>query len=108
MVIGQYNVDNLAPTSATLPRVASQIANSLFMPEIVFLQEIQDNSGPTDDGVVDATVTLSTLAQSAFDQGGGFLYNFTEVISVNDQDGGEPGGNIRPAYLYASPFLLTI
>ena len=70
------------------------------MPDIMFLQEIQDSSGPTDDGTVDASITLSTLARSAFLQGGEFLYNFTEVLSVNDQDGGEPGGNIRPAYLY--------
>jgi hypothetical protein len=99
IVIGDYNVDNLAPNSTTLPQVAGQIVNSLLQPDVMFLQEIQDSSGPTDDGVVDANVTLLTLAQSIVDQGG-FKYNFTEVISVNDQDGGEGGGNIRPAYLY--------
>lgn len=92
-------VDNFAPNSTTLPHVASQIANSLLMPDIMFMQEIQDNSGPTDDGVVDASLTLSTLANEIVTQGGSFLYNFTEVIPINDQDGGEIGGNIRPAYL---------
>lgn len=69
------------------------------MPDIMFLQEIQDNSGPTDDGVVDASLTLSTLARTIITAGGNFLYDFTEVVSQNDQDGGEGGGNIRPAYL---------
>lgn len=98
LLIGSYNVDNLAPTSPTLPIVASQIANALHSPDMMFLQEIQDNSGPTDDGVVDANVTLTTLAQS-IQENGGARYEFAEVVSVDGQDGGEPGGNIRPAYL---------
>ncbi len=79
--------------------MADQIANFLKTPDLIFLQEIQDNSGPTDDGVVAADVTLQTLANAITAAGGSFAYNFTEVISVNDQDGGEIGGNIRPAYL---------
>ncbi|KAI0689067.1 DNase I-like protein [Cytidiella melzeri] len=102
LVIGEYNVDNFAPNSTTMPVVASQIVHSLLMPDMIFLDEIQDNSGPTNNGVVDASLTLSTLAQSVVSQGGAFLYNFTEVISVNNQDGGETGGNIRPAYFFDS------
>lgn len=64
----------------------------------MFLQEIQDNSGETDDGTVDASLTLSKLSAAVGSQSS-VAYNFTEVISVNDQDGGAPGGNIRPAYL---------
>ena len=99
VTIGDYNVDNMAPDSAHLPAVASDIATHLLTPDIVFLQEIQDNSGPTDDGTVDASVTLSTLVSAIEGLESGVQYNFTEVISVNDQDGGEIGGNIRPAYL---------
>ncbi|GJE88270.1 DNase I-like protein [Phanerochaete sordida] len=99
VTLGDYNVDNMAPNSTTLPQAAGDIAKHLQSPDIMFMQEIQDNSGPTDDGTVAADVTLRTLAASIAAQGG-IAYNFTEVVSVNDQDGGEPGGNIRPAYLF--------
>lgn len=99
ITIGDYNVDNMAPNSATLPQAGNDIATHLLTPDIMFLQEIQDNSGPTDDGTVDASVTLSTLSKAIASQSS-VTYSFTEVISVNDQDGGEPGGNIRPAYLF--------
>ena len=95
----ERQVDNFAPTSPTVPQVANQIANFLKSPDIVFLQEIQDSSGATDDGTVDANLTLSTLISAIEAAGGATTYDFTEVISVNDQDGGEGGGNIRPAYM---------
>lgn len=94
-------VDNLSPKSTTLPSVANQIVNFLKSPDIIFLQEIQDNNGETDqpDGIVDASLTLSTLLNSISASGGRAKYNFTEVISQDGQDGGAPTGNIRPAYL---------
>lgn len=64
----------------------------------MFLQEIQDNSGEIDNGVVDANVTLSNLSAAIASQSN-VKYNFTEVIPNNDQDGGVLGGNIRPAHL---------
>ena len=81
--------------------IGNHIANFLNSPDIVFLQEIQDNSGPTDDGTVIANVTLTNLA-NAIQQAGNAseAYSFVEIAPVNDQDGGEPGGNIRVAYLY--------
>lgn len=88
----------MGPASSHLPNVATDIVTHLRTPDIMFLQEIQDNSGETDDGTVDANVTLSTLSAAISSQST-VKYNFTEVISVDDQDGGEPGGNIRPAYL---------
>ena len=91
-------VDNMGPDSAHLPAAANDIATHLLTPDIMFLQEIQDNSGETDDGTVDANVTLSNLSAAIASQSS-VNYDFTEVISVNDQDGGELGGNIRPAYL---------
>ena len=82
-----------------MPSVASQIVNSLKQPDLMFLQEIEDSSGVTPDGAVNATTTLTTLLNSIKASGGRAKYNFTEVISVNGQDGGIGGGNIRPAYL---------
>ena len=36
------------------------------------------------------------------------VYNFTEIPPVNDESGGEHGGNIRNAYLYALTISQTI
>ena len=88
----------MAPTSGHLPTVANHIAKYLNTPDIMFVQEIQDDSGPTDDGVVSANLTLTTLV-NAIQKESGILYNFTAIDPVDKQDGGEPGGNIRQAYL---------
>lgn len=96
----------MGPRSGHLAGVAGHIANFLASPDIMFLQEIQDNSGTGDDGVVDATETLTNLVASISTQGG-VAYNYTEIVPVNDQDGGVPGGNIRPAYLYVV-FLVRV
>lgn len=50
VTVGSYNVNNLAPNSTTLPKIAQHIAQYLKSPTLVFLQEIQDDDGPTDDG----------------------------------------------------------
>lgn len=49
--------------------------------------------------VVSANETLSKLA-SAVKEHGGVAYNYTDIDPENDTNGGERGGNIRPAYLY--------
>ena len=88
----------MAPNSAHVPAVANHIAKYLNMPDIVFVQEIQDDSGPTDDGVVSANLTLTTLV-NAIEKESGILYSFVDIAPVDKQDGGQPGGNIRQAYL---------
>ncbi|KAI0333748.1 DNase I-like protein [Cubamyces sp. BRFM 1775] len=110
LTIGDYNVENMAPTTAHLPTVANHIANFLNSPDIVFLQEIQDNSGETDDGTVSANLTLSTLASAvATARGAGSpTYAFLDIDPENGQDGGEPGGNIRTAYLYNATKLRLV
>jgi len=88
----------MAPNSSHIPTVANHIANYLNTPDIMFVQEIQDDSGPTDDGVVSANLTLTTLV-NAIQRESGVLYSFVDIAPVNNQDGGQPGGNIRQAYL---------
>ncbi|KZZ96679.1 endonuclease/exonuclease/phosphatase family protein [Moelleriella libera RCEF 2490] len=97
--VADYNAENLAPDSPHMNSVIDQIVHKLRLPDLVFLQEVQDNSGPTNDGVVSANVTLSTLTQG-IKKLSGVTYNFTDVDPVDGQDGGQPGGNIRCAYLY--------
>ncbi|NEO25970.1 MAG: hypothetical protein F6K03_03495 [Kamptonema sp. SIO4C4] len=50
------------PTVAVGDAIAQQILTNLNTPDIIGLQEIQDNSGSEDNGVVAADVTLQTLA----------------------------------------------
>lgn len=49
--------------------------------------------------VISANETLSTLADSIKSQGG-LTYDFINIDPIDGADGGQPGGNIRVAYLY--------
>ncbi len=102
--IGSYNVENLGgnATQARIDAVAGQIAVNMAAPHIVSLQEIQDNDGATGSGVVAADVTLTRLAAAVNAQAPGRSYAWITVNPVNGADGGQPGGNIRQAFLYDS------
>jgi hypothetical protein len=106
--VATYNLDNLSPDTspAKFASLGSQIVNNLGSPDILAVQEIQDNDGSTDDGVVDCSVTMSDLV-NAIVAAGGPTYSWTEVDPVNDQDGGEPGGNIRQVTMYRTDVGLT-
>jgi predicted extracellular nuclease len=99
--IATYNVENLAPTDppSKFQALAQGIVTNLADPDIIAVEEIQDDDGATDDGVVDAGQTIATLT-NAIVAAGGPQYASEEIDPVNDQDGGEPGGNIRIVFLY--------
>ena len=61
--IATFNVENLAGNEpdAKYNTLAGMIVNNLAAPDIVSLEEIQDNNGATNDSVVDANVTLDRL-----------------------------------------------
>jgi predicted extracellular nuclease len=100
--IGSYNVENLGgnATQARIDAVAGQITLNMAAPHIVSLQEIQDNNGATNDGTVGADLTLSRLAAAVNAQAPGRNYAWLTVNPQNNTDGGQPGGNIRQAFLY--------
>ncbi|CBX99304.1 hypothetical protein IAQ61_000562 [Plenodomus lingam] len=106
ITFGAYNVENLAPNSTHHPFLAEHIVNYMKSPDIIFVQEVQDDNGPTNDAVVSANLTLSTLT-AAIAAAGGPNYAFTDIAPVDDRDGGQPGGNIRTAYLY-KPSLIRL
>ena len=103
LTIATYNVLNLDPTDAPTGRftaIALQLINNLGSPDIVALQEVQDNSGPTNNGTVSASMTLQMLVD-AISANGGPTYTFVDnPFITNNANGGEPGGNIRTAFLY--------
>ncbi|WP_374058093.1 endonuclease/exonuclease/phosphatase family protein [Marinitenerispora sediminis] len=96
-----YNVENLSPADEQdkFDRLAEGIVANLRSPDIVNLEEIQDNSGPANDGVVDADETLERLV-AAIKDAGGPTYHWRQISPENNQDGGQPGGNIRNAFLF--------
>lgn len=49
ITVGAYNVENLAPDSAHHPLLADHIVKYLKSPDIIFVQEVQDDNGPTND-----------------------------------------------------------
>ncbi|GAB3913820.1 endonuclease [Microlunatus endophyticus] len=103
LAIATYNVENLAPSdpASKFTALADGIVKNLSSPDIVALEEVQDNDGATDDGVVAADQTLKKLT-SAIVAEGGPDYAWRSVDPVSDQDGGEPGGNIRNVFLYTT------
>lgn len=99
LAVATYNVENLDPSDATFDKHAAAIVNNLQSPDIVSLEEIQDNNGAKDDGTVDASETVNKLID-AIVAAGGPKYDWRSINPVNDQDGGEPGGNIRQVFLF--------
>ena len=99
--LASYNVENLGGTAAAsrFTAIAGQLASNVGAPHLISLQEIQDNNGATNDGTVAANVTLETL-KTALNAATGRSYAWVSVTPQNNTDGGEPGGNIRQAFMY--------
>jgi VCBS repeat-containing protein len=101
LTVATFNVENLDPGdgAAKFAGLADAIVNNLKAPDIINLEEIQDNNGPTNDSVVDASVTYQTLI-NAIAAAGGPTYQYRQIDPVDDTNGGEPGGNIRVGFLF--------
>ena len=103
LAMATFNVENLDPGDgpAQFAALASIIVNNLRSPDLLALEEIQDNNGAVNDSVVDATATLSMLRDAVL-AAGGPSYAWRVIDPVDDQDGGEPGGNIRQGFFFRS------
>ena len=104
LTIANYNVENLDPGdgAAKFNTLAQQIVTNLKAPDILALQEAQDNNGPTNNSVTSASTTLQMLVDAIKAASGNTVeYAFQDNPFIGDDlNGGEPGGNIRVAYLY--------
>ncbi len=101
LAVATYNVENLDPgdDQAKFDRLAEGIVRNLASPDIVALEEIQDNSGPDDDGTVAADRTVTKLLDAVV-AAGGPRYDWRGIAPQDKQDGGQPGGNIRNVFLF--------
>ncbi|GAB4024697.1 hypothetical protein GCM10028773_47960 [Spirosoma koreense] len=101
LTVATFNVENLAPTDGATKfnNLASRIVNNLKSPDIITLEEIQDNNGTGTSGVVDASTTYQMLI-NAVASAGGPTYQYRQIDPVFGQDGGAPGGNIRQGFFF--------
>ncbi|MEM7642888.1 MAG: choice-of-anchor I family protein [Pseudomonadota bacterium] len=108
-----YNVLNVTSATGTgdsgdddaeqIAALADQFVFNLGSPDIIALQEIQDDGGEADgadDGILSADETLTAIVD-AISAAGGPEYQFASaIVDVAGETGGVPGGNIRNAYLW--------
>jgi hypothetical protein len=100
IAVATYNVENLDPSDGpAFARHAELIVDHLRSPDLIAIEEIQDNDGAANTAVTDASTTWSMLV-AAIAAAGGPAYEYRQIDPVDDQDGGEPGGNIRVGFLF--------
>ncbi|QSI77580.1 endonuclease/exonuclease/phosphatase family protein [Niveibacterium microcysteis] len=101
LAVAAYNVENLGGDApqARFDALARQIVGPLRAPHLLALEEVQDSSGARDNGVTDATRTLTRLTD-AVRAAGGPAYRWIDIAPENNADGGAPGANIRQVILY--------
>ena len=99
--VATFNAENLAGTDAQarFDALAAAIAANLQSPDIIILEEVQDNDGAVNSGVVDASTTWSRIVD-AVNAATGKVYQWVDELPTNNAEGGEPGGNIRVGFLY--------
>ncbi len=99
--VATYNVYNLDPSDSDerFAALADHIITNLQAPDIIGVQEIQDNTGDEDDAVVDADQTYQKLIDTITNKGGP-VYDYRQINPEDKTDGGKPGSNIRVGFLY--------
>ncbi|MER7765158.1 endonuclease/exonuclease/phosphatase family protein [Streptomyces sp. NPDC097619] len=101
LAVATYNVENLDPTDPQekFDALAKAVVENLASPDILALEEIQDDNGAKNDGTVAAGQTVAKFTD-AIKAAGGPAYEWRSVDPENNKDGGEPGGNIRQVFLF--------
>ncbi|MEU9013574.1 endonuclease/exonuclease/phosphatase family protein [Streptomyces sp. NPDC048479] len=101
LAVATYNVENLDPSDpqAKFDALAGAVVTNLASPDILALEEIQDDNGAKNDGTVSAEETLKKFT-AAITAAGGPAYQWRTINPENNKDGGEPGGNIRQVFLF--------
>ncbi|ATW47903.1 endonuclease/exonuclease/phosphatase family protein [Streptomyces peucetius] len=101
LAVATYNVENLDPSDPQekFDALAKAVVENLASPDILALEEIQDDTGAKNDGTVSAAGTLKKFTDAIVTVGGP-AYEWRSVDPQNNQDGGQPGGNIRQVFLF--------
>jgi predicted extracellular nuclease len=101
LAVATFNVENLSMNDpqSKFDELAGMIVTNLRAPDLIGIEEVQDDSGFTDNGVTSGAQTWARLI-AAIQAAGGPLYEFRQIDPLNNQDGGAPGGNIRVGFLF--------
>ena len=101
ITIATYNVENLSPLDeiGKFNQLAMDITYHLDLPDIIALQEIQDNNGFINDDIVSADITFRLIIDE-IQRLSNVKYRYVEISPFDDIDGGMEGANIRVGYLY--------
>ncbi|WP_432086447.1 endonuclease/exonuclease/phosphatase family protein [Streptomyces sp. bgisy095] len=101
LAVATYNVENLDPgdPQEKFDALARAVVENLASPDVIALEEIQDDNGAKNDGTVSAAQTVKKFTD-AIVAAGGPAYDWRSVDPENNKDGGEPGGNIRQVFLF--------
>jgi len=98
--IATYNVLNLSAIEPQrIANLGKQIVNQMGSPDIIGLQEIQDNDGSVGQQAVSADQTYQGVIDAILDAGGP-QYAYADIDPIPGTDGGIPLGNIRQGFLY--------
>ncbi len=124
LTIASYNVENLdtrledvtmVPSKDDIDddvgegkfaAIARHVVGLLGSPDIVALQEVQDDDGGEYSDAVGGDKTLQALVDAIAAEGGP-RYKTISLDPVDDAEGGQPGGNIRVAFLYNADRVAT-
>lgn len=100
--IAGFNVENLGGDAkqSKIDEIAKVFVEKLYNPDIIALQEVQDNTGSTDDGTVAADIVYTRIIEAIKVLAPEVNYAYVEIVPENNADGGAPGGNIRVGMLY--------
>ncbi|HYG28886.1 MAG TPA: Calx-beta domain-containing protein [Allosphingosinicella sp.] len=101
LTVATFNVENLtaAGDPDRFPELAGIIADNLKAPDIVIIEEIQDNNG-TAGGTTDASLTWQMLVDALNAAVPGANYQWVDQAPVDGDEGGAGGANIRVGFLY--------
>lgn len=104
LLVASYNIENFSAnpsrtSDSKVRRLAQSIANDLKLPDIITVLELQDNDGPVDSGNTDASKSAARLID-AIREVSGPRYECVNINPNDNEDGGQPGANIRVAYFY--------
>lgn len=101
LTVGALNGNGVSfpDAQAAFTTLATLITDNLGSPDLLVLEEVGDDSGDLDDGVVAAGQTLTRLV-TAVQNAGGPLYQATQIDPNDAEDGGLAGRNPRLSILY--------
>lgn len=104
LTVATFNIENFSAneketSDEKVQKLAYAIKYNLRMPDIIGIQEMQDNNGTVNDGTTDASQSAQRLIDAIQDVHGP-KYEYVEIAPQNNVDGGAPGANIRVGFLY--------